>query len=336
MKDLKSKQKVAEPARHPSERDKAGRNLPTTKEFNVPGPAYIDRLSRYVKTIRLDSLERIRNQFDKLSESYWVFRGQSDSRWGLKTSLERIAKWRDLSFNYAESLLITAFKSQAHLHATNVPAVDDDLEWVALMQHHGCRTRLLDFTRSPYIALYFAVESVTTNGACAVWALNSEACNERAIHRIAGLQEWTKEQILTQAELYERNVAGRLSSATLFSRAFLSNSFSLVCTVQPRRHNTRMASQQGCFLCPGNLSGIEGFESNLMTQLIAGKDPKYFFPVWNPPQVFRFTIPGELRVRTLRELKRMNINRASLFPGLDGFAKSLSFELDLNREEQAD
>jgi hypothetical protein len=73
-----------------------------------------------------------------------------------------------------------------------------------------------------------------------------------------------------------------------------------------------------------------------MTQLIAGKDPKYFFPVWNPPQVFRFTIPGELRVRTLRELKRMNINRASLFPGLDGFAKSLSFELDLNREEQAD
>ena len=32
----------------------------------------------------------------------------------------------------------------------------------------------------------------------------------------------------------------------------------------------------------------------------------------------------------------MNINRASLFPGLDGFAKSLSFELDLNREEQAD
>ena len=135
--------------------------------------------------------------------------------------------------------------------------------------------------------------------------------------------------LLTDEDLSERNVAGKLGSASRFSKAFLSNQFSLVCSVQPARHNSRLASQQGCFLCPGDLSEFNGFESNLLEQLIMGKDPEYFFPVWNPPQIFKFTVPGHLKVSTLRELRRMNISRASLFPGLDGFAKSLKVELDL-------
>ena len=88
--------------------------------------------------------------------------------------------------------------------------------------------------------------------------------------------------------------------------------------------------QQGCFLCPGDLSKTYGFESNFLQQLIMGKDPEYFYPVWNPPQIFRFIIPGELRGPVLHELRRMNINRASLFPGLDGFATSLGLELDVH------
>ncbi len=182
---------------------------------------------------------------------------------------------------------------------------------------------------STKLSPYFAVEELPNDGTCAVWAVNSAACDERAIFRIEHLQEWTKERLLTDDDLSERNVAGKLGSASLFSRAFLSNQFSLVCSVQPARHNSRLASQQGCFLCPGDLSEFNGFESNLLEQLIMGKDPEYFFPVWNPPQIFKFTVPGHLKVSTLRELRRMNISRASLFPGLDGFAKSLKVELDL-------
>lgn len=277
-----------------SARDKAGRKLPTSNEFNVP--VYVDRLSRYVKTVKLDSLNGIRAAFDSLAEPRWVFRGQSDSRWPLSTSLERVATWQSLLFDYAESRIIKAFKSRAHLYLADVPAADDDLEWVALMQHHGCPTRLLDFTRSPYIALYFAAERMQISGTCAVWAVNGDACNERAIHRIQLLQEWKKAKVLTQDDVYQRNIAGNLSSAALFSKAFLGNQFSIVCTVQPTRHNLRMASQQGCFLCPGDLSNMNGFERNLLEQLISGRDdPEYFFPVWNPPQIFKFTISGELR-----------------------------------------
>ena len=87
--------------------------------------------------------------------------------------------------------------------------------------------------------------------------------------------------------------------------------------------------QQGCFLCPGDLSKTSGFENNLMQQLVMGIDPEYFFPVWNPPQVYRLTIPGELRGQVLQELRRMNISRESLIPDLDGFAarSKLNWEL---------
>jgi hypothetical protein len=180
-----------------------------------------------------------------------------------------------------------------------------------------------------YVALYFAVEEMAERNASAVWAINSAACDERAIMRIGRLQKWRAKPLLSEEDLSKRDVAGMLSSASLFSRAFLGNKFSLVCTVQPARHNTRMDSQQGCFLCPGDLTNLNGFEANLLAQLTLGIDPEYFFPVWNPPQIFKFIIPGQLKGLALRELRRMNINRASLFPGLDGFSKSLMVELDL-------
>ena len=37
---------------------------------------------------------------------------------------------------------------------------DNRLEWLALMQHYGAPTRLLDFTRSPYVACFFALEEL--------------------------------------------------------------------------------------------------------------------------------------------------------------------------------
>src|ERR1700728_689561 len=80
------------------------------------------------------------------------------------------------------------------------------------------------------------------------------------------------------------DVASRLSSAGMFRRAVLSNQIPFVCSAQPARHSERLASQQGLFLCPGNL-GIFDFESNLLQQIAMGKYPEYFAPVWKPAQV---------------------------------------------------
>lgn len=53
---------------------------------------------------------------------------------------------------------------------------DHALEGLALAQHHGVPTRLLDFTRSPYVAAWFATQKADANdvGACAVWAFDME------------------------------------------------------------------------------------------------------------------------------------------------------------------
>jgi hypothetical protein len=75
--------------------------------------------------------------------------------------------------------------------------------------------------------------------------------------------------------------------------------------------NERLTIQQGLFLCPGNLR--TSFESNLLA-----------FPnddIAN--HVHKMVIPNHLREDILARLNRMNINRASLFPGIDGFAQSL-------------
>jgi hypothetical protein len=52
------------------------------------------------------------------------------------------------------------------------------------------------------------------------------------------------------------------------------------------------------------------------------------------PVIWKFVVKPAERVRFLRELNRMNIHGASLFPGLDGFARSLKINLEIEIEER--
>jgi hypothetical protein len=106
--------------------------------------------------------------FDK----QWVFRGQSQC-WRLETSLERaVLRYRKgepagsypVSHpNKFEPQLLQDFQRRANHYISRVPADGERLEWLALMQHYGVSTRLLDWTISPYVALYFALEKSVFN-----------------------------------------------------------------------------------------------------------------------------------------------------------------------------
>ena len=70
----------------------------------------------------------------------WAFRGMANAMWPLQTSLERLLISPVVE---AEQYLLTAFQRRAHHYVRDSPALDDYLEWLALMQHHGAPTRLL-------------------------------------------------------------------------------------------------------------------------------------------------------------------------------------------------
>jgi hypothetical protein len=110
-----------------------------------------------------------------------LFRGQACSEWPLKHSLSRkLSSSMDAESRIdAEMEAMKRFQQQAYLliGPSLLSERDDLLGWWAAMQHYGAPTRLLDWTKSPYVALYFAVvDQPEKDGA--VWLFNLGALME--------------------------------------------------------------------------------------------------------------------------------------------------------------
>lgn len=123
----------------------------------------------------------------------WVYRGQCDATWPIASSFERLItpaakkiKCLERALRGRERESILEFKRRAW-HYVSDPNMNY-LEWLMLMRHHGVPTRLVDFSESALIALYFALHSAKVEDVnCvedgekkeqsdfAVWALNRES-----------------------------------------------------------------------------------------------------------------------------------------------------------------
>ena len=248
-------------------------------------------------TVQLPSWQEFKLYIQKFSE-HWAFRGQANADWVLNNAIERT---EFIQFhNSIEDQFIAEFQRGARNYLSRDQIPEHLIEWLALMQHHGAPTRLLDLTKSPFVAAYFAFEFShgKDNHHVAVWCLNVEHLKNKAL------------EILSQEFDKPLKESHHLINEKLFEILFYQNDKNLVFPVEPFRMNRRYSLQQSIFVSTG--TSVAPF----MEQLLFLKDDL-------PKAVVKLEIPCRDKKTALRELQMMNLHRASLFPDLDGYALSL-------------
>lgn len=230
----------------------------------------------------------------------WCFRGHGDARWSLKASLSRhieVSKVCQEAWVLQETRIRRIFERKSHLFLDD-PPTDDELEWLALMQHHGAPTRLLDFTWSPYVAAFFALERATDNAA--VWAINLPLLWD--IHyrkRIDGI---------SVLDADPRN-------PDTFAEYYAPNDRAFVWQGDPFRMPQRVVAQSGTFLVSSHLG--------MTVEEILATYPE------SRQLLIKFILnTSKLRAEAMASLYSMNITQATLFPGLDGLARSMAYEFE--------
>jgi len=221
------------------------------------------------------------------------------------TGLERVSGAIDGGLQNArkrEIGLMREFIRRAHQYLFDVPEVKNGLEWLALMQHHGAPTRLLDWTYSLHVAAHFALKHALENGAnLVIWMIDTKWC-------LTASQ--TVAPAFAESELARRPISSK-SEKTASAQLFDPNMPAPVWPINPFRLNERLSIQRGVFLAPGDPT--KPFEENLLA--LPGMLEK--------ENLCKITIPRSAAMDVGRNLYDANITDRTLFPGLDGFARSL-------------
>ena len=250
-------------------------------------------------TVRLPSWHEFKLYIQRFSQN-WAFRGQSHAGWVLNNAIERTSF---IQYRYGiEAEFVAEFQRGARNYLSKDETPEHLIEWLALMQHHGAPTRLLDFSKSPFIAAYFAFEFclMSDEQQVAIWCINTAHLKKKSLEILA-------EEFGTALEETQN-----LINEKLFEVLFYQNNKNLVFPVEPFRMNRRYSLQQSIFVSTGTS------ETPFMQQLLfLGEDM--------PKAVVKLEIPTTEKRLALRDLQMMNLHRASLFPDLDGYALSLKF-----------
>ena len=127
-------------------------------------------------TLQIDSLSAFIDFVDGLNRSTTVlFRGQQSEHWPL---LPKIARIKRGACTLKDELdILTEFKKGACSFIQNRPV--NEWGWLAIAQHHGLATRVLDWSLNPLVALWFAVKDAPhEDGDGALWMYSP---NQRSV-----------------------------------------------------------------------------------------------------------------------------------------------------------
>ena len=238
---------------------------------------------------------------------YRLYRGQASSKWGLEPSLLRKLRdfeYTDVQAREVEKEATRAFQNHAFRYMEGEdlefakPDKDqetwfNDLKTWAVMQHYGAPTRLLDWTESPYVALYSAVNDRPSEEG-ALWFFNKVAFNIAItkIHKTTDLK-----LLVEEAD----NPPSDNRTPRMHWYAF------------PDRTMERLFRQQGAFtLCSNILSDHKDVLIEVGEK--SGIDIGFG----------RVEIEARAKSTFLGVLRRMNVTGPALFTGIQGLVTHVS------------
>lgn len=249
-------------------------------------------------------------QNEHAGHTAFMYRGQDHVEWLIESRFDRLEKEFPKKRNYSAGIpdyfdcppvsreqQFRAFQEAARGKlGANLPDLKID-EWWAVARHHGLATPLLDWTYSPYVALYFAFESKR----CIV-ENNLIEPKVRAVLAVA----W---HLISDGARPDSMTPLRQEKGTVPK------------VYTPLRDTARrISAQQGVFMLMPAGSDLEAHV------------PTRFKGETNRAVLTKIAIPNDGRTECLKQLNKMNINRMTLFPDLDGAAEHINalWELDFD------
>lgn len=207
--------------------------------------------------------------------SIW-YRGQTKDSYSLLPSY--------LRNSYApETTLLSAFKQNATMLADKQPK--NNFDWMFLMQHYGIPTRLLDWSESPLVALYFALQKTEENDDAVIWALKPTELNKQA--NIKSLQEEFYIPSFEDVEIDGYSIESSNAKVSLKPVAVIAS-----------RNNPRIQAQMGVFTIH-HLNDTTPIEE-----------------IGNQSHIIKYVIDNTNKKDILKQIELLGITQFQLFPEL--------------------
>jgi len=225
--------------------------------------------------------------------SPFAFRGQSIVGDNLTSGLLRLAAGRDPAA--LEQHLLRNFRKYAHSDIGERTI----WHWLALAQHRGLPTRLVDWTYSPLVALHFATANLARmNVDGSIWMVNFVGANRSLPPRLRNLLAREGSDTATV------DMLGAFRTLAEFDRLARRP---FVLFLEPPSLDPRITNQFALFsLMPRPDARLDSWLSG------------------SPHLARRIILPSSLKWEVRDKLDQLNINERVLFPGLDGLSQWLS------------
>ena len=281
-----------------SDKEAESEALALLEEQNAPADA--DEVVEAPVIDTITSLEGYLSLMAKETESsrsLW-FRGARKSSYNLEPSLYRHPSTKDANaLIELEWALLSDFRHKAPPFTTHLPT--ENLELLFLMQHFGVPTRLLDWSESPFVALFFALENALLKDADAddasVWILDPVHLNSLAAELREGSDQiygaYSDELGGFKPRLDGKKVTERLPSA-----------------LYGIHNSPRIVAQRGTFV----IFGKDTIPMNKHPKLSGGDQI-----------IRRIDIDKAAKRDMFKALTRMGVSDSVIYPDLDGLGREI-------------